>query len=257
MRLCVVLTMAFGLIVCPAAFGQNAADAYYDPAEMAKARAALKHNHGSQFSSLILGDRLEYHTNDGEPTAVWEGQGWIGSDLQKFWFKTEGEYAADDDRFGEAEVQALYSRAISPFWELQVGIRQDIKPDPSRTYAVIGAQGLAPYWFELDGAVFLSDEGDLSARIEAEHEFRLTQRLMLQPRIELNVAFSDDEDIAMGSGLSTAEAGLRLRYEIRREFAPYVGVNWSQSFGDTKDFQRLDGEDANQVAFVAGVRFWF
>jgi len=239
------------------AFAQHAADAYYDPAEMAKARAALKESHGNQISSLILGERLEYHSNGGDPLMVWEGQGWIGRDLHKLWFKTEGEYETNEDRFEEAEVQALYSQAISPFWELQAGLRQDIKPDPSRTYAVFGAQGVAPQWFELDGALFLSNKGDLSARLEAEYEFRLTQRLMLQPRIELNAAFSDDHDIGVGSGLSTAQAGLRLRYEITREFAPYIGVSWARSFGETRDFQRLEGEDTNQASFVAGMRFWF
>jgi len=105
--------------------------------------------------------------------------------------------------------------------------------------------------------LFLSDEGDLSARLEAEYEFRLSQRLMLQSRVELNAAFSNDEAIGVGSGLSTVEAGLRLRYEVVREFAPYIGISWSQAFGDTKEFQRIDGEDTDQVSFVAGVRFWF
>ncbi|MCR9259461.1 MAG: copper resistance protein B [Pseudomonadaceae bacterium] len=243
--------------IASSVFAQNAADAFYDPAEMAKARAALKSNHGGQLNSLILGERLEYQSNDGNPLSVWEAQGWVGGDIQKLWFKTEGEYEVDEGRFEEAEVQALYSRAISPFWDLQAGIRHDIKPDPSRNYAVIGAQGLAPYWFEFDGQLFMSDEGDLSARLEAEYEFRLTQRLMLQPRLELNGAFSDDEDIGVGSGLSTAAAGLRLRYEITREFAPYIGISWNRTFGKTQDFVRAEGEDSDQVSWVAGVRFWF
>ena len=251
------MVLIWGLYLTPDAFAQNAADAYYDPEEMAESRAALKANHGAQINSLVLGERLEYHSNDGDPVIVWEGQGWIGGDLQKLWVKTEGEYTTNEDRFEEAELQALYSRAISPFWELQAGIRHDIKPDPSRSYAVIGVQSLAPYWFELNGALFLSDEGDISTRLEAEYEFRLTQRMMLQPRIELNAAFSDDEAIGVGSGLSTAEAGLRLRYEVAREFAPYVGVSWSRSFRNTKDIRRVDGEDTSQVSFVAGMRFWF
>lgn len=253
-RLLVVLLVA---LAASPTLAQNAADAYYDPAEMAKARAALKSGHGSQINTLILGERLEVHSNDGDPLTVWEAQGWIGSDIQKLWFKTEGEYETDEGRFEEAEVQALYSRAVNAFWDLQAGLRHDIKPDPSRTYAVIGAQGVAPYWFELDGQLFLSNEGDISARLEAEYEFRLTQRLMLQPRIELNAALSDDEDIGMGSGLSTTEAGLRLRYEITREFAPYVGVSWNRAFGKTEDFIRAEGEDSDQVSWVAGIRFWF
>jgi len=257
MRYAFALTMLLSIVHGVPVFGQSAADAYYDPAEMAKARDELKASHGAQISSLILGERLEYHFNDSDPLSVWEGQGWIGSDLSKLWFKTEGEYATGESKFEEAEVQALYSCAISPFWELQAGVRQDIKPDPSRTYAVLGAQGMAQYWFELDGALFLSDEGDISARLEAEYELRLTQRLILQPRIELNGAFSDDKDIGVGSGLSTAEAGVRLRYEFTRELAPYIGVSWSRSFGETKDIQRLEDEATKQVSFVAGLRFWF
>lgn len=236
---------------------ESAADAYYDPAAMAKARAALKAGHGRQINSLIMAERLEYQSNDGDPLAVWEAQGWIGGDIQKLWLKTEGEYESSAGQFEEAEVQALYSRAISPFWELQTGLRHDAKPSPTRTYAVVGLQGLAPYWFELDSALFLSDKGDLSARFEAEYELRFTQRLLLQPRLELNLAFSEDADIGQGSGLTTADLGLRLRYEFRRELAPYIGVSWSQSFGSTKDFKRAEGEQANQLSLIAGIRLWF
>lgn len=238
-------------------WAQDAADTYYDPAEMAAAREALKSDHGGNVNSLVLGERLEYQPNDGDPAVVWDVQAWIGDDIGKLWFKTEGEYAVDEDHFDEAEVQLLYSRAVSPFWDTQVGIRHDVDPDPSRTYAVIGLQGLAQYWFELDGSLFLSDEGDLSVRFEAEYELRFSQRLILQPRLELNAAFSADEVIGVGSGLSTAQAGLRLRYEVKRKWAPYVGVSWSKAFGDTEGFRRLKGEDSSQFSFVAGVRFWY
>lgn len=256
MTMRVLAVIAHAVLATPS-FAQNAADAFYDPNEMANVRAALRSDHGGQVNSLILGERLEYQSNDGDPLLVWEGQGWVGGDLQKLWFKTEGEYETHESRFEEAELQALYSRAVSPFWELQAGLRYDVNPNPSRTYAVIGVQGLAPYWFELDGALFLSNNGDLSARFEAEYELRFTQRLMLQPRVELSAAFSNDKDIGVGSGLSTAQAGLRLRYEVTREFAPYIGVSWSQAFGATKDFERAEGNEAKQVSFVAGVRFWF
>jgi len=255
MSRCLIILLVT-IAVLPA-LGQNAANDYYDPIAMAKARAALKSGHGSQTNTLVMGERLEYHSNDGDPLIAWEAQAWAGGDIQKLWFKTQGKYEADDGRFEEAEVQALYSRAISPFWNLQTGIRHDIRPDPSRTYAAVGAQGVAPYWFEIDVQLFLSDKGNLSARLEAEYEFRLTQRLLLQPRIELNGAFTDDEGIGIGSGLSTAEAGLRLRYEITREFAPYVGVSWNRAFGETEDFIRAEGEAGDQVSWVAGIRFWF
>ncbi len=253
-RLVVLLCL---VISSPPLLAKNAADAYYDPAAMAKARAALKQGHGNQIHTLILGERLEYQSNGGDPLAVWEAQGWIGGDIQKLWFKTEGGYETEEGKFEEAEIQVLYSRAVSPFWDLQAGFRHDIQPDPSRSYAVIGLQGVAPYWFELDAQLYLSDAGDLSARLEAEYEFRLTQRLMLQPRIELNGALSDDEDVGVGSGLSTAAAGLRLRYEITREFAPYIGISWNRALGKTADITRSGGEETNQFSWVAGIRFWF
>lgn len=253
----VLLLTVFGLCVVPCVQAQQAADAYYDPDEMAKARAMLKAGHGAQINSLVFGERLEYQSGEGDARLVWEGQGWVGSDKHRLWVKTEGEYESSGSRFEDAELQALYSRAISPFWDLQVGVRHDPEPGPSRSYVVLGAQGLARYWFEVDAALFLSNKGDLSARLEAEYELRLTQRLLLQPRVELNAAFSDDSAIGRGSGLSTAEAGLRLRYEIVREFAPYVGVSWSETLGDSRDFQRLAGEDASEWSFVAGMRFWF
>ena len=256
MRLAIMLGV-FAIISAIEASSQNAADSYYDPTQMAAARSALKEEHGSQSTTLFIAERLEYQSNEGDPELAWEGHGWAGGDLHKLWFKSQGEYATEEDRFERAEVQALYSRAVSPFWDLQAGIRHDIKPDPSRTYAAIGVQGLAPYWFELDGAFFLSNKGDLSARLQAEYDIRLGQRLILQPRVELDVAFSDDDDVGLGSGLSEAEAGLRLRYEITREFTPYVGLSWARAFGDTADIQRDDREQTNRVSFVAGIRFWF
>ncbi|MEM8496638.1 MAG: copper resistance protein B [Pseudomonadota bacterium] len=245
------------LVAVTPVLAQNAADNYYDPWEMAKAREALKAEHGNQINTLILGERLEYHSNHGDSLMIWQAQAWVGGDVQKLWLKTEGEFDIEDGEFEEVELQALYSQAVSPFWDLQVGIRHDFDPEPTRTYAVLGAQGLAPYWFELDGQLMLSDEGDLSIRLEAEYEFRISQRIMLQPRLELNGSFSDDDDISVGSGLSTAAAGLRLRYEISREFAPYVGVSWNRSFGNTDDFVRAKGQESDHVSLVAGIRFWY
>ena len=122
---------------------------------------------------------------------------------------------------------------------------------------MFGVQGLAPYWFEVDAAAFVSDDGDVSARLEAEYELFLTQKLILQPRAELDFAVQDVPELGIGSGLSTAEAGLRLRYEFRREFAPYIGVSWRRAFGETADFTRADGEDVESISFVAGLRLWF
>ncbi|WP_138380707.1 copper resistance protein B [Luteithermobacter gelatinilyticus] len=252
LTLCALLSLA-----ATSVHAQTAADAYYDPAEMEKARTALRQETGGQTFTFVQADRLEYQTNEGEGVLLWDAQGWIGGDINKFWFKTEGEYFLDADEFEEAEVQALYSRAISPFFDLQVGLRHDITPNPSRTHAVIGIQGLAPYWFEVDAAAFVSDEGEVTARIEAEYELLLTQRLILQPRTELSFAAQDVEELGIGSGLSTVEAGMRLRYEIKREIAPYIGFAWNRKIGDTADFARLEGETVDSLSFVVGLRLWY
>lgn len=230
---------------------------FAESADMAAARAALKAHHGAQLSSLLIAERLEYQTYSGDGELVWEGQGWYGSDQHKFWVKTEGELSTDEGDLEEAEVQALYSRAVSPFWDLQAGLRHDITPNPSRSYLAVSLQGLAPYWFEMDAAMFLSNKGDVSVRLEAEYELRLLQRLILQPRLELNGALSDDAAIGSGSGLGTLAAELRLRYQVTRTFAPYLGVSWQRSFGATRDFSRANDERSSATAFVAGIRFWY
>lgn len=222
--------------------------------------AASKPGHaaeGDELYSLVMVDRLEYQTNEGDDLLLWDGQGWVGGDIDKLWVKTEGAYLLDGDRFEEAQVQGLYSRAIARYWDLQVGVRHDFEPDPSRSFGVLGIQGLAPYWFEVDAAAFVSEDGDVEARIETEYDLLMTQRLIVQPRAELNVAFQDVEELGIGSGLSTAELGLRLRYEIKREVAPYIGVFWTRAVGKTADFARNDGEDVGSVSFVAGIRLWF
>ena len=205
----------------------------------------------------IQGDRFEYQSNDGNGLYLWDAQGWYGTDFNKFWFKTEGEFLPDQNKTKDAQLQLLYSRAITSFFDLQAGVRHDFKPDPSRSFAVLGVQGLAPYWFEVDVATFLSDDGDVSARMEAEYELLLTQRLIAQPRFETNLALQDVEEAGVGSGINNIELGLRLRYEIKREFAPYVGVSWSKLTGDTKDMAQDEGEDTDTVSFVTGIRFWF
>jgi copper resistance protein B len=240
-----------------AALAQTAADDYYDPREMAAARHMLRHHHGGTRTYFVEGERLEYHSGEGEPLFVWDGQGWFGGDRDKLWLKTEGEYDVDGEVLEEAELQALYSRAIGAFFDAQVGLRSDLGEGPDRTYGVIGMQGLAPYFFEVDAAMFVSDRGDVTARVEGEYELLLTQRLILQPRTELEFAAQDVAALDIGAGLSTAELGVRLRYEIVRQFAPYVGVSWTRDVGRTEDLARADGRDPSVVSFVAGVRFWF
>lgn len=233
------------------------AEAYWDKNEFKASQDVLKKEHGGGTNYMILADRFEYQSGEGSPALLLEGQGWWGTDENRLWIKSEIDYDLDAGSFEEAELQALWSRPIARYFDVQAGVRHDFEPGPSRTYAVAGIQGLAPYWFEVDGAVFLSEEGDLSARLEAEYEFLLTQRLALQPRTELNFAAEDVPELETGAGLSTAELGLRLRYEFDRQFAPYVGVNWKASTGETADFARARGEDTETLSFVTGIRLWF
>jgi copper resistance protein B len=203
----------------------------------------------------VMIDKLEIRNTDGSNPVVLDAEAWIGKDLNKFWFKTEVEYV--DSETEEAEVQFLYSRAIAPFWDFQAGWRRDIRPEPDRDYLVLGFEGLAPYLFEVDAGLFIGESGQVGARLDAEYEYMFTQKLVLSPEIEMNVYSKDDEEVGIGSGLSDMELGLRLRYEVRREFAPYIGVNWSKSFGKTADFAKNEGEDTSDVQFVLGIRAWF
>lgn len=218
---------------------------------------ALRHDHGGGVFSYVEGERFEYRSNEGAPLLDWDGEAWVGGDISKFWIKTEGEYDFDAEEFAEAEVQALYSRAISRYFDFQGGVRRDFGAGPDRTHAVLGVKGLAPYMFELDAAVFISGRGEVTARIEAEYDLLLTQRLILQPRTELEFSAEDVAELGLGAGLSSAELGLRLRYEIRRRLAPYVGVSWTRDVGATADFARAAGDDAGAASFVAGLKFWF
>jgi len=203
----------------------------------------------------VMIDQLEVRSTDGPDPWVLDAQAWIGQDLNKLWFKTEVEKVGSETE--EAELQALYSRAIAPYWDFQVGWRHDFKPDPSRDWLAVGVEGLAPYWFEVDAAVFIGGNSQVAARVEAEYEWMFTQKWVLSPELEVNMHSEDDESTGVGSGVSDLELGLRLRYEVRREFAPYIGVNWTKLFGNTADFAREEGEDTDDFQIVFGVRAWF
>lgn len=217
--------------------------------------SALAASKDDPILTKVMIDQLEVRSTDGPDPWVLEAQGWIGQDLNKFWLKTEVEYV--DGETEEAEIQALYSRAIVPYWDLQLGWRHDARPKPNRDWLAVGVEGLAPYWFEVDAAAFFGENGQVGARLEAEYEWMFTQRWVLSPEMEVNLHSKNDEDTGIGSGLSDLELGLRLRYEVRREFAPYIGVNWTKLFGKTADFAREEGEDTDDVQFVVGVRAWF
>ena len=235
----------------------HAADLLFDPAVMAASRQQLLVENGDVRTTAVLIDSIEASFGDGEEGYSWNAQGWTGGDINRFWWKTEGE-GAFDGKLHDAEVQALYSRAVAPFWDVQAGVRQDFRPDgDDTTHLTVGVQGVAPYWFEMSAAAFLSTEGDLTARAEAEYDQRITQKWILQPAIEVAFSASDIPELEIGSGLTSVTAGLRLRYEIRKEFAPYVGVEWSRSFGDTADYARARGDDVDATRLVVGIKAWF
>lgn len=232
----------------------HAADRFIGPEKMAASRADVVKEVSGMPVFWFQSDRAEFRAHEGKDGYLWDVQGFYGGDIDKFWFKSEGE-----GNFGEkiegAEVQALWSHAIGPWFDVQAGLRQDLV-GPARNHAVIGVQGLAPYLFEVDAAAFVSNKGDVTARIEAELDQRITQRLILQPRAEVSLAAQDIPELAIGAGIDRIEAGVRLRYEIRREFAPYIGVEQEWRVGQSADYARDLGEDASVTNFVVGVRCW-
>lgn len=235
----------------------HAADIVFDPVTMAEAREGARRELGATNAYKIMVDRLEARMKEGNDDYLWEGQGWYGGDLNKLWIKTEGEGEFGEDP-EDAELQALWSRAINPWFDFQAGARHDFLPgDLDRSYLVVGIQGLAPYFFELDAAAFLSDEGDLTARFEGEYDQLLTQKLILQPRIELNFSAQDVPELGLGSGLTSVETGLRLRYEFHPEFAPYIGIGYERFIGDTADYARAANQDLGGWRALAGLRAWF
>ncbi|WP_394731231.1 copper resistance protein B [Altererythrobacter sp. GH1-8] len=236
---------------------RHAADAIWGEAAMTPSRAQLARENGAMKTGMVMIERLEARipVEGGETGYVWDAQAWYGGDINRFVLKTEGE-----GEFGgtpeDAEVQALYSRAIGPFFDLQAGVRFDPEPD-TRTHAVIGVQGLAPYMFHVDGALFLSDRGDLTARVEAEYDQKITQALILQPRIEVEAAAQNIPEREIGAGLTKIEPGLRLRYEFVPEFAPYIGIEYEAKLGETADIARAEGKDPDGFKFLIGLRAWF
>lgn len=239
----------------PPAPTDRAADRFFDPALMAAARNQVEREHGGSIISKVMLNLAEAQFHDGETSYRWDGEAWIGGDINRFVIKSEGEAARAD--VDSAEVQALYSRAITPYFDVQIGVRQDFEPQPRRTYAVLGAEGVAPYWFEVNGALFVSNHGEVLGRLEGTYDLRLTQRLILQPRAETNLSADTIPEIGIGSGVSNVELGLRLRYDISRQFSPYVGVSFDRKLGDTADFARARGEDPSQTSVVLGIRTWF
>lgn len=240
----------------PPAPGDHYADRLFPTAEMSRSRRDMMREQGGRPFGTVLFNLAEYQVRNGRDGYRWDGEGWFGGDINRLTVKTEGEGTFREGVDG-AEVQALYSRAVGPYFNLQAGVRHDFKPTPTRTYATIGFEGLAPYMFEVEGAAFISPQGDVLARLEGYYDQRITQRFILQPRVEFNLAAQNMPRQRIGAGLTDAELGLRLRYEITRRFAPYVGVSYEAKTGRTADYARADGKRPTSTSLVAGVRFGF
>ena len=212
--------------------------------------------HDNSIQRFVLVDRLEAWSADpGTGTGLqWEGQGWVGTDLNRLWLRSEGERVG---RIESADLEVLYGRSVATWWDVVAGVRHDFKPGAAQDFAAIGVIGLAPYKFEVEATAYVGQSGQTAARFEAEYETLLSNRLILQPVVEVNLFGHNDQRRGIGSGLSTVEAGLRLRYEFSRQFAPYIGVVRERAFGRTADFRRDDGEHIDDTHLVAGVRIWF
>lgn len=245
-----------GNVPAPVPPSDHAADAVYGDDVMTRARKELAYEVGGMGYSLVTIDLLEVGFQKGRESYRFEGEAFTGGNINRYGIKFEGE-GAFGKRIDDLELQALYSRAIAPFWNLQAGVRYDIKPDPSRSYLVAGVEGIAPYWFKVNAAGFVSNKGEVRARAEVSYDQRITQSLILQPRVEANIAFLDMRAIGVGAGLTDFEAGLRLRYEIEQEIAPYIGFEWRKQTGATARYSRASGEDPETISLVAGIRIWF
>ena len=213
------------------------------------------HHHGDGVFSYLLFDRLEVWDADTGTGQAWEAQGWIGTDMHRLWLRSEGEREAGHTE--SADVEVLYGRPVARWWDLVAGVRHDIAPGNGQSFAAIGVMGVAPQKFEIEATAYIGASGQTAARIEAEYELLLTNRLILQPVVEAEWHGKRDAARGIGSGLGTVEAGLRLRYEFTRRFAPYVGLVHERSFGGTADFMRDEGDATRDTRVVAGVRFWF
>lgn len=210
--------------------------------------------------SFALLDRLEYRPAGVESAFQHEFLGWIGGDVHRLWVKSEGSVSSRGAGT-DMEFQALYGKLIHPYWDLQIGGRLEVQAEGgvtrTRAFAAIGLEGLAPYWFDVEPTLFLSQQGDLSARLTASMDIFLGQRLIAQPRVEANAALQDVPDFGVSTGLNDLDLGLRLRYELRREFAPYLGVSWLRRFAGAADAARDGGRQVGRASVLVGVRTWF
>jgi copper resistance protein B len=203
----------------------------------------------------LLAERLEGRFGGGGDFR-WDGQGWIGTDYDKLWIKSEG-FVRATGQVDDGRHEFLYDRAVSTYFDLQGGIRSDIDSHPTRNWAALGVQGLAPFFFDVEATGYLSDQGHFAGRVRASCDILITQRLILQPEAELNLYGKSDTARLIGAGVSDVDAGIRLRYEIDRKLAPYIGVAYEGKFGQTAEFARKAGDSTSGVRFLLGIRTWF
>ena len=211
--------------------------------------------HDTSINYFVLFDQLEWQPGGGSDAFSWDTKGWVGQDRNRLWFRTEGERA--DGRTEQAQVNLLYGRAIARWWDVTAGVRLDTLPDTPRSAFALGVQGFAPYWFEVEASAYIEPSGRTHVRFETEYDLLITNRLVLQPLVEFEVYGRADRERLIGTGLSTGELGLRLRYEFRREFAPYVGIVWTRKFFGTADQARAAGKDVAGTRLAVGLRTWF
>ena len=227
-------------------------------ADRAAAFPELKHHHmshGPAYYTRVLFNRFEAWDGDHGNGQAWEGSAFIGGNIHRLWLLSSGE--RESGSTASSSMDVLYGRGITPWWDIVAGVRQDFRPAESQTRAAVGVQGMAPYFFEISAMLYLGESGRLTASTEVEYEMLLTNRLILQPLLELEFNSKSDPSRHVGSGLGKVEAGVRLRYELDRKFAPYIGFVHERAMGGTADFHRENGESPRDNRWVAGVRFWF
>lgn len=215
----------------------------------------LKMSDEDIMASMMINRLERTQSSNGVYFNAYDLQGWIGKNYERLVLKAEGDI--DEGKIDEARTELLWSHATSAYWNTQLGVRHDSGVEPSRNWLAVGMQGLAPYWFEVDATAYLGEQGRTALRLSADYDLLFTQKLILESRIEASFYGMKDEEREIGAGLSNLITGMRLRYEIRREFAPYIGVEWNAKFGGTADFAKAAGANTNNTNVVAGLRGWF
>jgi copper resistance protein B len=258
-----VLVVRLAMVRATAADSSAALEAgYVPPAPPASAMPAMPYaqmaavmgmDDTQRFAGLLV-DQLEWRDGADGRSGAWDAEGWYGNDRDKLWISTEGEQSLATAR---GRVELSWDRVLSRWWNLQAGARYDLGPGPGKGWAALGVRGLAPYWIDVEATMYVGAAGNVAARLKAESDLLLTQRLILQPELELNAYAQADHALEQAAGLPSLQSGLRLRYEIRREFAPYLGVAWVRRVGAGAPPPRTAQDWPDGWQWLAGVRLWF